>query len=78
MKSGTMLQRNISKEDKNFYINGIFLSNEDFENVTKLAKKEYETAKVVFKNKDQVQKNFKPWTKKPYTNNRDFKESKTK
>ena len=66
------------KEDKIFYVNGIFLNNEDFENVTKLAKQEYETAKIVLKNKDQVQKKFKAWTKKTYTDNPDFKESKTK
>lgn len=62
------------KQEKNFYVNGVFLSDEDFANVKQLAKQEYETAKLVLKNKDQVQKNFDAWRKKTYTNNPDFKE----
>lgn len=62
------------KQEKIFYVNGVFLSDEDFANVKQLAKQEYETAKLVLKNKDQVQKNFDAWRKKTYTDNPDFKE----
>ena len=63
------------KQEKIFYINGIFLKDKDFTNVKKLAKSEYETAKAVLKNKARVQKNFDAWRKKTYTNNPDFKDS---
>jgi hypothetical protein len=62
------------KQEKIFYVNGIFLNDKDFANVKNLAKKEYETAKTVLKNKEQVQKDFNSWRKKTYTDNPDFKE----
>ncbi|MGH2648878.1 MAG: hypothetical protein ACRDE8_14975 [Ginsengibacter sp.] len=66
------------KDNTIFYVNGIYLKDEDLSGIKKLAKDEYETAEIVLKNKDQVQKNFDAWRKKTYTDNPDFKDPEKK